>query len=499
MRHFTALTFVLLSWYAYAQEWMPVKMNRKLNYLHKVKPINESTKLAGITDSIFYAPMVLNFSERINGRFRTANYWGLHSTSKYIHDPATLETYEHHSFTRHANFWCKSIDSIGNHTWVLRTLDPDTIAFSTAWPAPSATTINYRGKTCPVRYASSIKDTLIDGVADSVLTYHLWLDGTKPYRMEIGKEHGLLRWRDVSLWTKKLWPGNKRTPNLNYRANWRVGDRFQRYGRSNYPFTGTFYDWSFIEVTAITTSGNTRNLSLRDSSVNIDVFVPSSGVAPRHSIHITYFNETDDITLRHLTTEVPDTAIITLPGPIGGFVTGNAVYKTYIPADTNKPWIVCPVGNPLIGLSYLATDEFNPLNYGVIIDGGRDSEVAVEGLGTVFKTGYSFSGSDYLEIMTCASMSGTHVGTCMVPDSSLLVSLQDKMVSQKLVLYPNPASTSISLETTALLPASYSILDAMGREVQQGKFERNTISIENLPAGVYKLRMAGSSSTFVKQ
>lgn len=61
-------------------------------------------------------------------------------------------------------------------------------------------------------------------------------------------------------------------------------------------------------------------------------------------------------------------------------------------------------------------------------------------------------------------------------------------------LYPNPASTTVTIETDR--PASLTLTDATGRECGRWKVEsgKNTIDISSLPAGVYFVRLAGTNN-----
>jgi CubicO group peptidase (beta-lactamase class C family) len=71
-------------------------------------------------------------------------------------------------------------------------------------------------------------------------------------------------------------------------------------------------------------------------------------------------------------------------------------------------------------------------------------------------------------------------------------------------LYPNPATNQLRLQLqTHSGPLHYQVMNANGECVRQGALQGNTLSVADLPAGLYALRIAGThwqgQRTFVKQ
>ncbi|MCR5862367.1 T9SS type A sorting domain-containing protein [Flavobacterium sp. J372] len=65
-------------------------------------------------------------------------------------------------------------------------------------------------------------------------------------------------------------------------------------------------------------------------------------------------------------------------------------------------------------------------------------------------------------------------------------------------LYPNPASNTLTITTTADLTENFTtIYDITGRQVLNEKFNE-TINVSALPAGVYILKIGEMSRKFVK-
>lgn len=69
------------------------------------------------------------------------------------------------------------------------------------------------------------------------------------------------------------------------------------------------------------------------------------------------------------------------------------------------------------------------------------------------------------------------------------------------VIFPNPASTSISVDIDIANQADVTIYDVMGNKVLQTSISNYThkINISSLPAGLYFLVINNQSSKFIKQ
>lgn len=71
--------------------------------------------------------------------------------------------------------------------------------------------------------------------------------------------------------------------------------------------------------------------------------------------------------------------------------------------------------------------------------------------------------------------------------------------NDQISLYPNPANTSLSIQTDLNKIESYSIFDLQGRKViPQTKMSTNTINISNLNKGNYILELKSGESSYTK-
>ena len=70
--------------------------------------------------------------------------------------------------------------------------------------------------------------------------------------------------------------------------------------------------------------------------------------------------------------------------------------------------------------------------------------------------------------------------------------IDDVSTYQRINVYPNPASTDVTVETDQ--PSTLTLFDATGRKCGQWKVEngKTTLDISTLPAGVYFVRLSTS-------
>lgn len=77
-------------------------------------------------------------------------------------------------------------------------------------------------------------------------------------------------------------------------------------------------------------------------------------------------------------------------------------------------------------------------------------------------------------------------------------------LSESISLYPNPATSTITLETTGMAESDWHIFDRMGRKISSGTTTTNhhskaQIIIENYASGIYYLRLTNGVTSMVKQ
>jgi hypothetical protein len=127
----------------------------------------------------------------------------------------------------------------------------------------------------------------------------------------------------------------------------------------------------------------------------------------------------------------------------------------------------------------------------VILSTQGDMMNAIEVAGNRLYTGGTFS---YVEDRRMPYFAGFDLeGNSSVPAHITLN-------PHTLVLYPNPASTSITINTAGLaFPATIRISDALGRIMRLGEVtsERYTLSTVNMTNGVYFVQAGGAMTSFV--
>jgi hypothetical protein len=87
-----------------------------------------------------------------------------------------------------------------------------------------------------------------------------------------------------------------------------------------------------------------------------------------------------------------------------------------------------------------------------------------------------------------------NAGNCSSTSSDARLNVEDNvglegLTKNGLQLYPNPASSSITLESQEILHADFCINDAQGKVVQRGRLQGNitAINIEELAKGSYTI------------
>ena len=84
------------------------------------------------------------------------------------------------------------------------------------------------------------------------------------------------------------------------------------------------------------------------------------------------------------------------------------------------------------------------------------------------------------------------------------VNIDEVELSQSISIYPNPASSRLTLETTGLKNNVWNIFDGMGRRVATGRtlnehHSKTQISVDDYAAGIYYLHLSNGGTTTVKK
>jgi hypothetical protein len=85
-----------------------------------------------------------------------------------------------------------------------------------------------------------------------------------------------------------------------------------------------------------------------------------------------------------------------------------------------------------------------------------------------------------------------------------VVGINEIDLSESISVYPNPATSVITLETTGLIQSNWDIFDGIGRKVTSGitpndHHTKDQINIENYSAGIYYLHLTNGGKTMVKK
>jgi glucose/arabinose dehydrogenase len=81
----------------------------------------------------------------------------------------------------------------------------------------------------------------------------------------------------------------------------------------------------------------------------------------------------------------------------------------------------------------------------------------------------------------------------LVDSSFIPVKVPVSVMNNTIQVYPNPTRdiVTVSIKNVAVAGMKYSIINSVGQEVAQGKISDRTISLRNLPVGLYQLRLTG--------
>ena len=85
-----------------------------------------------------------------------------------------------------------------------------------------------------------------------------------------------------------------------------------------------------------------------------------------------------------------------------------------------------------------------------------------------------------------------------------VVGINEIDLSESISVYPNPATSVITLETTGLIQSNWVIFDGIGRKITSGTTTNNhhakdQINVENYSAGIYYLHLTNGGKTRVKK
>mgnify|MGYP000205428827 FL=1 len=85
-----------------------------------------------------------------------------------------------------------------------------------------------------------------------------------------------------------------------------------------------------------------------------------------------------------------------------------------------------------------------------------------------------------------------------------VVGINEIDLSESISVYPNPATSVITLETTGLIQSNWDIFDGIGRKVTSGTtpndhHAKDQINVENYSAGIYYLHLTNGGKTMVKK
>jgi hypothetical protein len=154
-----------------------------------------------------------------------------------------------------------------------------------------------------------------------------------------------------------------------------------------------------------------------------------------------------------------------------------------------------PVLNSLIGLENINSDSLEKL---IVRNNTSLSVCAVKSI-----CDYMGSPNGTIEIHDNAVGCNSQAE---VDTSCKHVSVENLTIDDGWLIYPNPASTTITIETSAISAQSqFSIMEVNGQQLitQQITESKTLIDISNLPSGVYFVRMTGDKSVamgkFIKQ
>lgn len=412
------LALSLLPLLSMAQNWVPVKMNESRNYLHKHKLLRWPEAVVGLTDTIGYGLMVLKVNEKSStGQYRSTETWGVQTYSSYTTGyPGPYSTF---SYVAGANFWFRRLDSLAPKLWLVHTLEADSVVFSMQYPARGNATMTIGRRRLTVHYPTRKIDTTINGVQDSALVYDLQADQWSAIgksRMVLSKNNGLLQWRAVQLWTPALRPITSRKFNSDFWTMFRGGTQLKYLD-----LVKPMFWWEDSTIMTRTVNSNrlilgSRLIDFTDSSLRKYQFSNTgytlSGGSFRQQLQIM-------IGLPDGSIPRPDTLEIdSVQSRLGPALMGNVLYRTVLPVDTNKPWLLVHIGTPM-RYSLPANDD----NFGLPFHENPREIYMVEGLGPVLESSSSQFGTVGSRILMCVNWGDSTSGVCRT--FSLINNLDD--------------------------------------------------------------------------
>lgn len=179
---------------------------------------------------------------------------------------------------------------------------------------------------------------------------------------------------------------------------------------------------------------------------------------------------------------------VTVDNPVTGCSNADTISMTIIPLP-DAAFEALPTGALTIVFTSLSTDAVT-----WFWDFGDGTTSTVE---NPWHT-YPYAG-DYTVTLVVTNDCGADITSDVLQATTAVADLQ----KNNLLIYPNPTSDNITIQTTLNGAATYKIIHAGGAVVATGNVESNTISVSNLAAGMYQLQlMQGTalySTVFIKQ
>lgn len=103
------------------------------------------------------------------------------------------------------------------------------------------------------------------------------------------------------------------------------------------------------------------------------------------------------------------------------------------------------------------------------------------------------NGSIFLSTSNSQADGSNHVDRIveLVDSSFVPVKVAKTVVNNTMQVYPNPTRdvVTVAIKNTVLAGMNFSIINAVGQELSAGTISDKTISVKNLPAGLYQLRL----------
>ena len=149
----------------------------------------------------------------------------------------------------------------------------------------------------------------------------------------------------------------------------------------------------------------------------------------------------------------------------------------------------------------LNLDESGNLIFAITVGGIGDVEpddegysIAVDLNGNIYTTGY-FSGlADFDPSSNIFNLSSSDDDIFILKMSPLISNLADQKVSNNIILYPNPTSNLITIQSENSLNNKFKVFDQQGREVMKGKLKgvSTEVSLGEISRGTYTIQVEGN-------